>query len=213
MTQDFSCPSPNTNFQLNYALYQLLNYALYEVEQLLLEEARELLNHNSSSGRLIYAFVRRNLHVFHLNDYFSEAAILNEALIRAVEATRKGTIIRELPAWLRSASYNIIREKSRFRQKFVSLESQPSLLEQVELEPEDIEDDLRYIQAAFGMLEPKDRRLLTLKVVEGRSWQEIYQILKEEGQRDCSIATLRKQKERALVRLRKQFHALHPPEF
>lgn len=206
MAPDSNFPSSNTNSQP-------LDISLQEVERQLLEEAQELLNHNSSSGRLLYAFVRRNLRVFHLNDYFSEAAILNEALIRAVLVTRKGTVIRELPPWLRSTSYNIIREKNRFRQRFVSLEAQIDLVEEVGFQPEEIEEDLRYIQAAFEMLEPKDQRLLTLKVVEGRSWQEIHAIFKSEGRCNCSIAALRKQKERALVRLRKKFHALSPPEF
>lgn len=205
--------APDSNFPSSNINSQPLDLTLQEVEKQLLEEAQELLNQNSSSGRLLYAFVRRNLHVFHLNDYFSEAAILNEALIRAVLATRKGTIIRELTAWLRSACYNIIREKSRFRQKFVSLEAQIDLVEQVEFQPEAIEEDFRYIQAAFEMLEPRDQRLLTLKIIEGRSWEEIHAILKDEEQCNCSIAALRKQKERALVRLRKKFHALNPTEF
>lgn len=206
MAPDLNFPSSNINAQP-------LDILVREGEQQLLEEAKELLNCNSSSGRLLYAFVRRNLRVFHLNDYFSEAAILNEALIRAVTVIRKGVTIRDLAAWLRTTSYNIIREKSRFQKKFVSLEAHPSLGEQLEIEAEEIEEDFRFIQAAFELLEPKDQRLLTLKVIEGKSWQEIYQILAAEGQSNCSIAALRKQKERALIRLRKNLHKLNPPEF
>lgn len=183
------------------------------MEKQLLEEAQELLCYNTSSGRLLYAFVRRNLRAFHLQDYFSEAAILNEALLRAVSSVRKGKTIRDLSAWLRSTAYNIIREKHRFGKKFVPLDHQLDFVEQVELHPEEVEAELTYMQVAFGMLDAKDQQLLTLKIVEGRSWEEIHAILVAEGQRDCRIATLRKQKERALVRLRKKFHAINPPKF
>lgn len=207
MAPDYNSSSSNTNSQScdNFA-----HDTESEAIKQLLDEAKGLLCSSSSSGRLLYAFVRRNLCVFHLNGDFCEAAILNEALIRAVTATRKGIIIQELPAWLRGAAYNIIREKSRDRKKLVPLESETDRLEQIVFEPEDIEEDLRFIAVAFGMLEARDQRLLTLKLVDGLSWQEIHEILSAEGQHNCSIPALRKQKERALIRLRKKFHALKP---
>lgn len=202
MAPDYDPSSSNINSTQDLSLS-------LAIEQLL-DEARELLGSNSSSGRLLYAFVRRNLYRFHLNGDFCEAAILNEALIRAVTATRRGIVIQELSAWLRRAAYNIIREKSRDRKRLVSLDSEPERVEQVVCQAEEIEDDLSFIQAAFGLLEPRDQRILMLKIVQGLSWQEIHNILSIEGQPDCSIPALRKQKERALIRLRKKFHSLKP---
>lgn len=206
MAPDYNSSSSNTDSHAR----DNTNYDVSDLLKQLLEEAGELLGSNSSSGRILYAFVRRNLSVFHLNDDFSEAAILNEALIRAVSAALRGTVIRDLSAWLRTTAYNIIREKARDRRKFVSLETQSEQVEQIQCQPEDIEEDLSFIQAAFGLLDPRDQRLLSLKIVQGLSWQEIHDIFNAEGYGHCSIATLRKQKERALVRLRKKFHALKP---
>jgi len=200
MAPDYNSSSFNTNSQF----CDNANDPSSFIKQLL-DEARELLGNNNSSGRLLYAFVRRNLHAFHLEGDFCEAAILNEALLRAVSATRRGVIIQHLPAWLRTASYNILREKIRDRRRFVSLESEQ--VDQIEYQSEGIEEDLSFIQVAFGMLDPKDQRLLTLKIVQGLSWQEIHDVYTTEGQHKCSIPLLRKQKERALIRLRKQFHA------
>jgi hypothetical protein len=55
-----------------------------------------------------------------------------------------------------------------------------------------------------------DQRLLNLKIVEGRAWSEIRVILREEGYGDYKEFNLRKRKERALIRLRKKYHALKP---
>lgn len=206
MAPDYNSSSSNTNFQSCDNAHDPPSEAIKQ----LFDEARGLLCSNSSSGRLLYAFVRRNLGAFHLEGDFCEAAILNEALMRAVTATRRGIVIQDLPPWLRATAYNIIREKSRDRKKLVSLESEVDRVEQIEFQAEDIEEELSFIQAAFGMLDARDQQLLTLKVVQGLSWQKIHDIFSAEGQRNCSIQALRKQKERALIRLRKKFHALKP---
>jgi DNA-directed RNA polymerase specialized sigma24 family protein len=174
----------------------------------------ELQNPRSSTGRLMYVFVRRSLQVFRLSANYREAFVLNEAYIRATKLINEGGAIHNVQAWVRSTTYNIIRELSRERQKSEPLEEHIiATVEQPSVLLEELEDDLETVRIAFGCLDPKDQRLLNLKIVEGLSWREIREVLRLEGWRDLTEEALRKRKERALIRLRKKFHALKPPEF
>lgn len=173
----------------------------------------ELLDRDSSSGRLLMAFIARTLRQFHLEQSYSLSYVFNESFIRGLQKIAAGESIRNPSAWLRSTAYRIIQELSRDQNKSVPFEDQ--MLEgDVSLPAlSDLQDDLRTIRLALQLLDPDDQKLLTLKIVEKRTWQEIQAILRAEGSSDCSEAVLRKRKERALIRLRKKFHALKPHEF
>lgn len=176
-------------------------------------EFLDLQNPRSSSGRVMYVFVRRNLRAFHLSETYRESFVLNEAYIRGIKLISEGTVIRTVPAWLRSTSYNIIRELSRELQKSVPLEEHTLTVEQPWVPLEELEDDLATVRMALSLLDPQDARLLNLKIGEGRSWKEIRDILRLEGWEDLTEEVLRKRKERALIKLRKKYHTLKPPEF
>jgi DNA-directed RNA polymerase specialized sigma24 family protein len=190
---------------------------IYEERQKFDSDVLEFQNPRSSTGRLMYAFTRRNLTAHHLASFYTEAFVLNEAYIRGVKLINKGEVIQNPGAWLRSTVFNIIRELSREQKKSVSLDEQT--LEQVnawnvshELEA-DWEADYRAVFTAFQMLDPPDQRLLNLKIVEIRSWREIREIMRVEGHGDHSEVNLRKKKERALIKLRKKYHSIKPGEF
>jgi DNA-directed RNA polymerase specialized sigma24 family protein len=168
---------------------------------------KELLDLKSSTGRLMFAFVRRELKAFHLDKLYREAYVLNEAYVRAIATISKGIIIRDSSAWLRGTMFRIVRELSREHQKTVSLEE--NLLENRSIvSPEELQNELARLIWAFQFLPPKDQELLHMKVVENLSWQEIREAWRMKGHGDYLEATLRKRKERALIRLRKKYHAL-----
>jgi DNA-directed RNA polymerase specialized sigma24 family protein len=171
----------------------------------------ELLNPNSSTGRLMFAFVRRNLQAFRLDQSYKEAHILNEAFVRGLKRIHSGEIIRNPQAWLRKTAYFIIRELKREQQKVVPFEDYMLDERQVDVSSEDLEDDLATMQLALQMLKPSDQKLLNLKIVQGLSWSRIRDILIQEGDGNYDESTLRKRKERALICLRKKYHALKPP--
>lgn len=173
----------------------------------------ELQNPNSSTGRLMYAFLRRTLRAFHLETNYREAYILHEAFLRGLTQIQKGQLIRNPSAWLRSTAYNIVRELKRDQQKSVSFEDYMLEVQQPAVSPEDLEDDLATMRLSYQLLSKVDQRLLNLKIVEGRPWSEIRVILRQEGYGDHDEAKLRKRKERALIRLRKKYHALKPHQF
>jgi DNA-directed RNA polymerase specialized sigma24 family protein len=216
---DLQLLEPEDGYKLDAQSFLLWSLALRLILYLLpventidfLTDFLELQNPSSSSGRLMYAFLRRTLRAFHLEKNYREAYILHEALLRGLNQIKKGQLIYNSSGWLRSTAYNIIRELKRDQQKTVSLEDHhPTEVEHPAVSSKDLEDDLETISLAFQLLTPMDQRLLNLKIVEGRAWSEIRVILREEGYGDYKEFNLRKRKERALIRLRKKYHALKP---
>lgn len=166
-------------------------------------EFRELLDSGSSEGQAVFSFIRMRLKQFHLESAYSEACILGEVYLRAVRQIETGAEIRSPKAWVRSTAYNYIRELSRTRRRSVSLDENHLAEETHDLDRLELEEQLNVeriaIQSAFQQLNPGDRRLLQLKVIEGLSWRDI-QGCGEYA--DCSETTLRKRKQRALEKLK-----------
>jgi DNA-directed RNA polymerase specialized sigma24 family protein len=177
----------------------------------------ELLGQNSSSGRLIYAFTRRELHQFGLAGAYQEIFLLNEAYKRGVQALERGEVIRNLPAWLRGTVHRICQEEKRRQQRFVSLEEDVPGIEDHDVASEELENDLMTLglglQVLLQTLEPIDREILILKIVRGFQWKQIRQMLQEQGFGDHTEVTLRKRKERTLKRLRMKYHSFKPYDF
>jgi DNA-directed RNA polymerase specialized sigma24 family protein/predicted nucleic acid-binding protein len=193
-----------------------VNFKQFHIEETRFKfdtEFVELLDSGSSSGRLMFAFVRRELRNFHLDRLYQEAFILNEAYIRGVQRIATGEVIRNLSAWFRATAYNIVRELSREHKRSAPLEEDISEVQQPVISPEHLKDEFLTLRMVFQMLPPQDQQLLNLKIVEERSWKEISDILRKEGHGDHTEAALRKRKERALIRLRKKYHAIKPSEF
>lgn len=122
--------------------------------------------------------------------------------------------IQNPPAWLRGTSRHIIRELSRSHKKHdswigditeheIAAEPSPAL-------EEDFQEDMSILPQVLLDLPLLDQKLLTLKVVEELSWREIRDVLRLEGHGDLPEQTLRKRKERALIKLRKKYHAAKP---
>ena len=172
------------------------------------EEFLELLCPKSSSGRLLFAFSARVLTAHHINHLHSEAHVINEAYVRGAILIQKGGEIRDLFPWMKQTVHNIVRELSREHQRTVSFEDyheQPTLAI-----AETIQDNLKTLRFALQMLDPRDQYLLNLKIAQGQSWRAIREAFNQAGLGDISEQTLRKRKERALIRLRKQYHAIDP---
>ncbi len=175
-------------------------------------EFLDLQDPRNSSGRLIYVFIRRSLFAFHLRGSYTEACILNEAYVRGIRLIDQGQIIRNPAAWLRQTGYNIIRELHRDRARMCPFEEYLAELLPLPEVLERTQDDIATLRLAFQMLDSKDQDLLNLKIVQELSWKEIREALRLKGIGDCAEDVLRKRKERALIRLRKKFHSLKPPE-
>ena len=160
-------------------------------------------------GRSLYVSINKGLIQFKLAGSHSSSEILISVYMRAyayinVEKKR----IHNASAWSRATAYNIIREISRSGQKFVP--SGDDLLNRLEAPDEDseaLEADVSVVAQALKQLNPFEQRLLTLKLIDCLPWRDIQIILRTEGY-ECTETALRKQKERALAKLRQLYHAL-----
>lgn len=174
------------------------------------EEFQVLLNSGSPSGISMLAFINRSLRQFNLNDSYTAEEILSDAFIRGVESIESGKTIDSSLAWMRATAFNIIRERSRTQKRILQLEE--SWLGDLQNQTIDIDEQLIYqcewVEVAFAMLSPEEKKLLMLKIWQNLSFREIAQWYHSQGFVDITEATLRKRKERTIKRLRKIYHSL-----
>jgi hypothetical protein len=171
----------------------------------------EVISPKTSTGRLIYAFIRRHLRNFKLSGSYSEDYILNEVYFRAREFILKGGIIINLSPWIKGTGYRVIQELARQSNTADSLDNLTTeVADKEDTTPEDWAEHFAALREAMTQLSPMDIRLLTLKVVKRNSWADIRSVMRIEGHGDAPESTWRKRKERALTRLRKRYHQIKP---
>jgi RNA polymerase sigma factor (sigma-70 family) len=171
----------------------------------------ELLDKDSPLARTLWVSVRNNLRQFNLTGSYTEACVISEAYIRAVKVYEKGEKIDNLLAWCRKTAYNYVRELSRIHRKLQPIDEIIESRLAAKPEPiadEVIDDDLIAIRKAYEMLSPDDKNILNLSVVEELPWKTIKQMLVQDGAKNRNEAALRKAKERALKRLRENYHSV-----
>jgi DNA-directed RNA polymerase specialized sigma24 family protein len=157
-----------------------------------------------------FPFIRSKLIQFRLWPDYNEVTILQEVYIRTIEKILKGSTITNPSSWVCSVAFRYIRELSRCRVRYTHVDGQfLDLLSSEEgVSSEIITDEMVKVGQAFQALSPKEKLLLTHKIVLNESWTEIQDFLEQEGYGRCELPALRKQKERALLRLRSIYHAL-----
>lgn len=170
-----------------------------------------VLRPNDPQGIAVYAAINRSLFQFHLQGLYDPAYILHEVYLRALESIwiKQQCIYRPIP-WIKGAGYNIVRELSRQEGKTESLEDNQDWDYESQRYPEsEFKPNVEYalITLAYQRLTPEDRRILKLCLVDELSYQEIRAIYAADGC-DISSVALRKQKSRALKRLRDVYHSL-----
>jgi RNA polymerase sigma factor (sigma-70 family) len=171
----------------------------------------ELLTPSNPAAVAFGAFIRRALLFMHLLGFYSELDVLSEVFIRAHHMIHtQGVEIRNPSAWAKKTALNVIREWSRNGKRFDSLDREVvdefAEARQTRLS---LESDVALLDRAWQSLTAEEQRLLTLKVFDKRSWQEIAAIYASEG-KPIAEATLRQQKARALRHLRRIYHVLRP---
>jgi RNA polymerase sigma factor (sigma-70 family) len=170
-----------------------------------------LLEASNPTGKALLAFIRRSLRHSHLQYLYTEMDILIDVFLRAHKLIVEGGVeIVNPPAWIRQTSFHCIRELSRYHKRFTPLDKDiPNQSSLIAIDQEDVETDHRILNCAWSKLDPDEQRLLELKIVQGLSWAEIQQLFVGEGQ-VISEPTLRKKKQRAVEKLRQNYHNLRP---
>jgi DNA-directed RNA polymerase specialized sigma24 family protein len=181
-------------------------------------DAQRLLQPDAPYARSLRVFIYQTLRQFSLEGYFTELDVFTEAYLRGIQYTCQGEQISWSHAWLRRTAYNIVREWKRDRVRYCSAAFDDLLEQGVVGYHEDkpsaamrrdsfwIDAEVQKVLRAFQALEECDRTLIRWKIIEALSWQTIQQRLVAEGHPATSLATLRKRGQRALERLRQQYH-------
>lgn len=175
-------------------------------------EFQTLLIPGSSSAHSMLGFVLRSLIQFNLSQSFTVTEILIEAYLRGIKQIEKGECIENPIPWIRSTSYNIIREYSRKHKKLYQLEEEKleSPIDCSLVDFNEINENLEKVLLAFEKLDKEEKEILRLKIVENLKWKEIIEVLEQRGIKVKNEAALRKRKERALKHLRQIYHSLCP---
>lgn len=187
-------------------LSNLQIHALDQAMQDVLGQGRD----PTKKGLQLWIATRKALQQFGLHQRYSEAHILNTAYLRGIKAIAAGKCIVSPYGWLRSASYNYIRECSRAQSKTVELKEwhTSACTERHEDSIYSSSENTSKLHIALQKLTPFEQKLIILKVAHEQSWKNIQKILEIEGLGIHQISTLRKQKSRALAKLRKYYKAL-----
>jgi DNA-directed RNA polymerase specialized sigma24 family protein len=190
--------------------------ALSSLEDDLDQAMLEVLGKDNPHAYSTLSFIQRSLWQFHLATLFEAHEILNEAYIRGKEFLRSGGMIHRPHAWLKSTSFNIIREHSRKQKKEQSLDPElveliPCLkgLEESTITQEDISYRWKSLLTSLQLLSaknPEGAQLLRLKA-KGLSWKEIQQQLVQQQGDAPSESTLRQKASRAKKALRQIYHS------
>ncbi|MEO1593265.1 MAG: hypothetical protein AAFU71_18525 [Cyanobacteria bacterium J06632_22] len=180
----------------------------------------EILGAGNSYAYSAISTVRRHLHAFHLNHLFEPNEILFEAYIRGKEVQRRGELIRNPHAWIKSTAFNIVREKSRkARQRvFVSYEENeyrtgddaPNMLDKI-----DLSHEITLLYKALREFEKENAataQLLIWRTIDQMSWDEIETKLRAMTDGDIpNQATLRQRVARGKKRVRHILHSFGLP--
>jgi DNA-directed RNA polymerase specialized sigma24 family protein len=179
-------------------------------------EIQLLLKPHNPHARSLLAFIYRTIRQFRLEQHVTEIDIFIEAYLRGVRYTQQqGRTIHQPKAWIRKTAYNIIRECKREHQRYCSVAFDEMLEHSLAGHPPEAVDDgwkdrfadnIQAVLSAFQSLSAADQQLIQWRVVEGRSWETIRELLIGQGEPQLSGAALRKRGQRALERLRHAYH-------
>lgn len=163
---------------------------------------------------LLIGPIERWLWQFRLVGNIGVDEVVSEAYIRAIAYLHRGNVIKNPQAWLKSTSYNIIREISREKNRQIASDPQSNLFENMvspcdseqgggkffELLTEGfLEDVLRDFEDST---DPELVQLIRMRRIENLSWQEIREQLIQFKGTAPKETTLRKRFSRVFDKLK-----------
>lgn len=162
-----------------------------------------LLSRKNAQSRAVSAYLHKLTSGFQLN--IEEFDLLHLAYERTRELITKGNVKNDvnLVAYLKKVASYIAYEKRRTTFFYYPLNEEIYCDSICSV---DIDHELEQVSYAMTQLSTEEQYLLHWKIVENFSWKEIHQLWIQRFQTKISIISLRKRKERALVKLRLIYH-------
>lgn len=158
----------------------------------------EVLNDQHDQLFQILPFIEWKLRSFGLQHKYEARDIFLEAYERAVKLLDREETIQRLPAWLKSTSFNIIREYARKagRFKMTAMDQQQfANLPELEMTDDMLETKVTWLLSELAQMRADDRAILELRM-QGWSYEEIVR------QRGGTATALRQRVSRLLRQLR-----------
>ncbi|MEM6424543.1 MAG: sigma-70 family RNA polymerase sigma factor [Cyanobacteria bacterium P01_D01_bin.128] len=169
-----------------------------------------LLKVNTAHSKSLLAYIRRLLWQYHLDRQLTATEIFIDAYVRGVQyLLSSGETIKKPSAWMRITVLNVIREKSRERKRSIPLtwEVVSDDMDKTSTSESGDEECFLAVIQAFNNLNHDDRKIIQLRFFESKSWEEVREKV---GESDLTTSTLRKRGQRALERLRREYHKIRP---
>lgn len=156
------------------------------------------------------ASVTRTLRQFRLSGTYEAKDVISEAYTRGVKQIKSGKLIDVPLAWLRGACHNVISELKRKQQKLDALkfDREDCTDKDEALSAIILQEDLWALQLAIEQLRPEERQLLSIRICEGLSWQEIGESMSSPDDLPLAPGTARQRGSRVLKKLRKHYHSI-----
>lgn len=150
------------------------------------------------------ASVHRLLLQFRLSDTYEAREIIAEAYTRGIRKIEEGVVIDVPLAWLRRTCLNVIREFKKEQERSASpkFDQFPWVPGDLEISRLVVQEDLYTIQVAMQQLSPEEQLLLSKRVFQRLSWQEIGETLCNKDGSSLKAGTARQRGSRALKKLR-----------
>ncbi|GJD22651.1 hypothetical protein RIVM261_076070 [Rivularia sp. IAM M-261] len=212
--------SPEKPINFSHEMSSLLEEADLKVKEkinLFNLSIQLLLDPSEPQSLIILATIKRHLLQFKIDDYYEPLDIFQEAYIRGFKKVIMGDEIPCLPAWIKLTALNIVREKFREKQKMNNLKEMYKSESELILTYNNnvnstIDANVELLESAIKSLSKEDYNILKLHIIDGLSWRKIAEYLvsiKEELEVNELIVTrLRKRGQRALERLRQNYHGI-----
>lgn len=156
------------------------------------------------------ASVKRMLYQFHLSGAYEVREIITEAYTRGVSKIDRGEPIDIPLAWLRTTCLNVIRDFHRAQKKLDQPKFDGEAYTPGDAAMSDliVQEDIVSIQIAAQNLSRQELKLLSARIFQRMSWQEIGESLCDENDLPIKPGTARQRGSRALKKLRQHYEVI-----
>lgn len=168
---------------------------------------QELFDAKNPHARSFFANVTRTLRQFQLEGTYQVQDIVTEAYARGVKQIEVGVVIEMPIPWLRKTCLNVVREFRRKQERLHNpkLRAVEAISEDVVITQLMFEEDLQALDQAWNQLNAEDQAILTARVFENRSWQDIGATLGNAEASGLNANAARQKGYRVLQKLRKLY--------
>ena len=156
------------------------------------------------------ASITRTLRQYRLSKTYEAKEVISEAYTRGVKHIKAGNLIDVPLAWLRRTCLNVISELKRKQLKSDTPKFDPEscVVEAIAFSEIILQEDIQALQLAMNQLSPEDHQILSARIFQKLSWQEIGESMSDSNHLPLSPGTARQRGSRVLKKLRQHYQSI-----